>query len=102
MIGAVKMNRGSHRNLWRGLAAGLLCLLFVPGQAFAENSSASGNASSTDTTTETKAPRKATTRRTTARPVAESAPPALDCSTPAGLIACAHKAISTLPGVGPN
>ena len=102
MIGAMKMSRGSHCNLWRGSAAGLLCLLFVSGHAFAEDSSASGNASSTDNTTGIKEPRKVATRRTTARPVAESAPPALDCSTPAGLIACAHKAISTLPGVGPN
>jgi hypothetical protein len=94
------MGRGLHRNFWRGIAAGLLCLSFVSGHALAENSSANGNASSTDNTTETKAPRA--TRKTAARPVAESAPPALDCSTPAGLIACAHKAISTLPGAGPN
>jgi hypothetical protein len=97
MIGAVRISRP-----WRGLAVGLLALLFVSAPAFAEDSSASGNASSTDNTTGIKGSGKVATRRTAARPVAESAPPALDCSTPAGLIACAHKAISTLPGVGPN
>jgi hypothetical protein len=52
MIGTAIMGRGLHRNFWRGIADGLLCLLFASEHALAENSSASGSASSTDTPTD--------------------------------------------------